>query len=248
MGALLNFERFVQGLVEGSVFRLLRSRIEPVEIAKRLGHAMESEQTVGVGRIIVPNRYTVRLNPDDFAGLEAIVASIQDELVVYLSDLAYERGLSFVGSPAVALEADSAVAPKDIRIVTAITDTGGQPMAPPTREIAERTQFFRPISGPLRDRGPSLVRIDPAGAGWRHRLDEVTRIGRGFDNEMIIEERTVSRNHAEIRREGGAYRIVDLDSTNGILVNGIRVRDHVLRPGDRVRLGSVEFAFDPASD
>lgn len=248
MGALLNFERFVQGLVEGSVFRLLRSRIEPVEIAKRLGHAMESEQTVGVGRIIVPNRFTVRLNPDDFRGLEAIVASIQDELVVYLSDLAYERGLSFVGPPAVDLEADSAVAPKDIRIQTALTDAGGLRVVPPARDAAERTQFFRPVSGPLREAGPSLVRIDPAGAGWRHRLDEVTRIGRGFDNEMIIEERTVSRNHAEIRREGGTYRIVDLDSTNGILVNSLKVRDHVLRPGDRIRLGTVEFAFDPTAD
>jgi pSer/pThr/pTyr-binding forkhead associated (FHA) protein len=100
----------------------------------------------------------------------------------------------------------------------------------------------------MRDGGPSLVRIDPAGAGWRHRLDRITRIGRGFDNDMVLEDRTVSRNHAEVRFEHGDFHLVDLDSTNGVRVNGRRIKRHVLRPGDRVHFGSVEFAFDPNSD
>ncbi len=256
VSALLNFERFVQGLVEGSIFRLLRSRVEPVEIAKRLGYAMEGEQRVGVGRTIVPNRYTVLLNEEDYAGLEPIAESIQQELEVYLGDLARERGFVFLAPPYVELRAAAGLPARAIQIETALADSSRSSQSTPLRSVprhtppaAERTQIFRPIgprppSGSLS--GPCLVRIDPAGAGWRHRLGELTRIGRGFDNDLILEERTVSRHHAEIRQlPDGTFEVIDLESTNGVVVNGERVREHVLQPGDRIRLGTIEFAFDP---
>jgi pSer/pThr/pTyr-binding forkhead associated (FHA) protein len=54
----------------------------------------------------------------------------------------------------------------------------------------------------------------------------------------------VSRRHAEVREEGSSYYVVDLDSTNGIEVNGRRVRRAKLEDGDTIVLGSSELVFE----
>jgi len=251
VSALAQFEQFVQGLVEGSVHRLMRSRVEPVEIAKRVAQAMEHSAVIGVDRVVVPNRYTVRLHPDDQAALAPLSEHLRQELTTYVKRLAAERDFTLLKQPTVTFAGDQRVTAGAIRVDATHAD-GYEPAEGGRGDLfaAERTQHMRAVApaGPREARGPAFVRIDPAGAGWRHRLSTVTRIGRAFDNDMVLEERTVSRNHAEVRRESDGYHIVDLGSTNGIRVNGRRVKSHLLRPGDRVQLGNVEFAFDPNPD
>jgi len=75
-----------------------------------------------------------------------------------------------------------------------------------------------------------------------------TVIGRVEENDLVIEHRSVSRSHAKIVREANRYRIVDLKSANGILVNGLEVESHILRPGDVLELGRVKLRFVPAGE
>lgn len=72
---------------------------------------------------------------------------------------------------------------------------------------------------------------------------EVT-IGRKPDNTVVIDNPTVSSHHARILREGDAYVLEDLDSTNGTRVNSRDVRETRLHAKDIVQLGSLEFIFD----
>ncbi len=75
------------------------------------------------------------------------------------------------------------------------------------------------------------------------RLGERTRIGRGNNgNEIPVPEvfQSVSRQHLEIRREKDGYRLLDLGSRNGVLVNGIYAKDTYLRDGDEIRIGQDE--------
>src|SRR5262249_60552158 len=67
------------------------------------------------------------------------------------------------------------------------------------------------------------------------------RIGRAPENDIVVSDPTVSRQHAEIRHVSGAYRIVDLDSSHGTFLNGQRVTDEELSEGDIVRVGSSAF-------
>ena len=53
----------------------------------------------------------------------------------------------------------------------------------------------------------------------------------------------VSRHHAEIRQEGATYWVVDLESTNGVEVNGRRVKRAKLEDADRMTMGSTELVF-----
>ena len=52
---------------------------------------------------------------------------------------------------------------------------------------------------------------------------DVISIGRARDNEIVIENLSVSRNHARIRREGESFAIADLNSANGTFVNGVKI-------------------------
>jgi pSer/pThr/pTyr-binding forkhead associated (FHA) protein len=68
-------------------------------------------------------------------------------------------------------------------------------------------------------------------------------IGRSRDCDVQLEDANVSRRHAELRQEGAAYWIVDLGSTNGMEVNGKRVKRAKLTEGDTITLGSTDITF-----
>ncbi|MSP59805.1 MAG: FHA domain-containing protein [Myxococcales bacterium] len=92
-----------------------------------------------------------------------------------------------------------------------------------------------------------LVVIAGADAGRQHALVKVeTTIGRGGDQEFILADVASSRRHVIITREGQRYRITDLGSSNGTLVNGERAATTLLNPGDLVRIGSTVLRLDPA--
>jgi hypothetical protein len=76
-------------------------------------------------------------------------------------------------------------------------------------------------------------------------LADVTTIGREPDNTIALtQDTTASRRHAEIRKHPDGYVISDLGSSNGTFVNGNRITQHTLRPGDEVRIGSCGFRFE----
>src|SRR5438093_6699784 len=73
---------------------------------------------------------------------------------------------------------------------------------------------------------------------------DVIRLGRKPDNHVIYSENVVSGYHAEIRRRGDEYSLVDLESTNGTFVNGKRVEKALLGDGDRIELGEDGPIFE----
>ncbi len=73
----------------------------------------------------------------------------------------------------------------------------------------------------------------------------VIKIGRQLDNDIIVEDRRVSRYHAQIKYQDGQFTIFDLGTTSGLNVNGVpNLRQHLLRSGDRFIIGSYEFYYE----
>jgi hypothetical protein len=74
----------------------------------------------------------------------------------------------------------------------------------------------------------------------------VVNIGRQLTNDIIVEDKRVSRYHAQIKyQSNGQFIIFDLGSTNGITINGTpHLRQHTLRSGDRFTIGSYDFYFE----
>lgn len=73
--------------------------------------------------------------------------------------------------------------------------------------------------------------------------DEI-RVGRGGDNELALDNLSVSRSHAKIRRKGDSLVIIDTDSENGVLRGAKRVKEAELRAGDRVDIGKYTLVYD----
>ncbi|MDW8245979.1 MAG: sigma 54-interacting transcriptional regulator [Sandaracinaceae bacterium] len=69
------------------------------------------------------------------------------------------------------------------------------------------------------------------------------RIGSMEDNDLVIDDPTVSRNHCAIHREGEHYIITDHDSTNGTYVNRVRIRSAYLTPNQVIGIGATEIQF-----
>jgi ABC-type multidrug transport system ATPase subunit/pSer/pThr/pTyr-binding forkhead associated (FHA) protein len=72
---------------------------------------------------------------------------------------------------------------------------------------------------------------------------EMATIGRASENDLVLDHPQVSRRHAQVRWNGAQYVISDLNSTNGIYVNGERMREGVLSEGVRVQIGPFRFLF-----
>jgi pSer/pThr/pTyr-binding forkhead associated (FHA) protein len=66
-------------------------------------------------------------------------------------------------------------------------------------------------------------------------------VGRAADADVVVADPLVSRHHARLAPRSGRLVLVDLGSTNGTLVNGQRVRESVVGPGDRVQLGGTRL-------
>ena len=84
---------------------------------------------------------------------------------------------------------------------------------------------------------------DAEGQSMRVPLGPSTSIGRTDDNDVPVEDESVSRHHAEILKEDEGFVIRDLESQNGTYVNGEAVGKHLLTEGDRVMLGAAQFIF-----
>jgi pSer/pThr/pTyr-binding forkhead associated (FHA) protein len=73
-------------------------------------------------------------------------------------------------------------------------------------------------------------------------------IGREDDNSIRLDDDKVSRHHAVVRPREGKWFIEDLDSTNGVLVNGARVKQAELRKGDVIRVGTYDLVLEVIAD
>ncbi|PRQ06405.1 sigma 54-interacting transcriptional regulator [Enhygromyxa salina] len=99
-------------------------------------------------------------------------------------------------------------------------------------ELAHQGYRLLILSGELRGREVEIVK-------------PVVTMGRSRQCEVVLPDDSVSRVHAEIRREGERYRLLDRESTAGTFLGGSRIKDAFLRPGDELRLGALELRFVP---
>ena len=69
------------------------------------------------------------------------------------------------------------------------------------------------------------------------------RIGRRLENNLVLDDPRVSRTHAELRAINGRYVLFDLNSTGGTFVNGLRITQSVVYPGDVISLAGVNLVY-----
>jgi hypothetical protein len=228
MPILKDFERRLEGLVEGFFARAFRSGVQPVELAKRLVREMDANQTVGVTDIWVPNRYVFRLSREDRERYEQVEQVLAAEMRQLAQQQAGERGWKLVGPPEIVFEVDDELGKGRFSCVAALVEGPDKPL---TGELAAVGRAFLQL---MRDNLP--VQTYP--------LDrDTTSIGRLSECDVVVSDAGASRRHAEIRRENGSYVLSDLGSTNGTRVNEATVSERKLQHGDRITIGRTVLEF-----
>jgi hypothetical protein len=406
LGILRSIESRLERVVEGSVGRLFRASVAPVELARKLAKELEEGKVVSVTQTYAPNEYTIYLSPRDRTRFADFEASLRNELASYLAEHARRAGYVMPTRPRVRFETESSLHTGIFGISTALVRDDDAPLdaltgPPPAHEPAAPSEApaapwtspvpdppaeawtppvpdppaeawtppvpdppaeawnppvpeapavpvtppevpAAPWTPPAPDSGleappeapaepeepvrspldpdpsepppgfpafpldpepveevvpppfvpplpdvPPLPRVPvpdvpaapPPPAGdlpprapipFEPRPDEtmiaraepreelvvvhddqrtviegpVLQIGRAPGCDIVLDDRNVSRRHAEIRRRGPVVVLIDLDSTNGTIVNGRRVREHPLADGDRITLGNSRLTFE----
>ena len=256
MSVLRSIEQKIEGLFEGVFGRAFRTHVQPVELARKLVKEMEDNKVVSVSRVYAPNEYTVYLAPDDRAQFATYEPSLLGELQDYIAENARRENYALLTPPRVLIESDSDLAMGEFGIATRMVqpfrETGPEAASPgPATSPPGATMVYRPKPPVEEEEVPAptpppvqreVVAVTVNGAR-RELTRERTVIGRSKDSDIRVPDPNVSRRHVEIVQEGTTWWIVDLDSTNGIELNGKRVKKAKLADGDRVALGSSELVF-----
>lgn len=221
------FEGSIERAVEGSLGRILPSKIQPAEIARRLERELMVQQMVGIEGPIAPNDFRVLLNPADSAQFDGYHDQFTAELAEWIDGLCDERGLGTVGGITVRIDADPRIPKRSIRISAAMLASEDEPIA--MLEPAVETIIYMLELGWNRG-GSKKITL----------REGFTIIGRAPASDVVIDDRSVSRTHARLEVSGRRLDVRDLDSTNGTRVNGRRVNAAPLEVGDQILFGSVE--------
>ena len=252
MGIFSFVESAVRGVIQGTVQRVIPTGVQEQEVLDALRQEMSDHVTFENGRQIAPHRYVAHLSPNDFDRLRAKAPALDERLALDLKRIANDQGYLLKGALKVLFDRDPRVGPG--RIVCEIVSDDArvaQPVGAGVSSDATQTMQADAIAPPptAEDAGaqipPAWLTLLQPSRGQPMRLDRQTiRIGRHNTNDIIVNERRVSRFHAEVKYEHGQFMLYDLRSVNGVQVNGARVTRPVpLQDRDIISVCGYEFIF-----
>jgi hypothetical protein len=235
LGILQEFERRLEGAIEGIFTKAFRGGLQPVELATRILKEMEANKTVGVRQVWVPNRYVFTLSEADAERFGQAERSLRRELEQVVREGAQERGWELVGPPEVDFDVNASLKQGEYWCAAILVEgpTTGQP---PAQAQAQATA--RP------DRDAELVLIEEGKPSRAFPLSKQrVIIGRLAESDIVLSDPGASRRHAEVRRDHEGYVITDLGSTNGTMVNEATIGERPLEEGDRITIGRTVLEF-----
>jgi Protein of unknown function (DUF3662)/FHA domain len=247
---LRNIEAKIESLFEGVFGRAFRTHVQPVELARKLAKEMDDHRMVSVSRVYAPNEYAVYLSPSDREQFSSYEDALVLELQEYLSEHARRESYVLLSAPKVAMNSDEDLDVGEFGIATRMVQPEpGEAAAPAPEVVPGATMVYRPQAPVTEAATPEDLGVKPEVVtltvdGAQHTIDKQSVvIGRSKDCDIRISDPNVSRRHAEIRQEGTAYWLIDLESTNGSSVNGRRQQRAKLESDDRITLGSTDLVF-----
>ncbi len=248
--------------------------LEPAEIAHKLANAMEDNLQLQAGGIrLAPNVYDIYLSIEDHRRLSAAQTILIEGWRKGLEDLARQHHYVLRTSPIIRLHPDSRLHRKIVHVMAELQDAqhlGGSEAGITATKVFS-VEDMRRAQASLQDGAPQsfaapapgssgslpgtpnvampparlTIHLPQAGQEIYHIQKPEINIGRQRSNDIIVEDKRVSRLHAKILYQNGQFTIFDLGSVNGIAVNGMaHVKQHTLRSGDHFTVGSYDFYFD----
>jgi hypothetical protein len=246
---LRTIEQKIESLFEGAFGRAFRRNVQPVELARKLAKEMDDYKMVSVSQVYAPNEYVVYLSPQDREQFDSYEPALAKELEEYLAEHGRREGYQLLSRPNVSFRTDDDLEVGLFGISNRMIPREVPEAAPEADVEPGGTRIYRATPSETEAVSAEELGLQPEPAtvtvdGDQHRLEKpVVVIGRSKESDIRVADPNISRRHAEIRQEGETFWIVDLDSTNGIAVNGRASKRAKLDDEDRITLGSTELVF-----
>jgi len=215
LGLLDSFEKGLERAVNGAFAKTFKSGLQPIEITSALRRELDTKAAVVArDRILVPNRFTVRLSSGDYAKMTAIGPTLVDELSRLVQQHAAAQHYQFSGGISITLAEDPTLT-QGVLGIDSVSVKG--------------TVSWTPV-------------LDVAGKRYPITKSR-TIIGRGHDADITVDDTGISRKHVEILWDGTRAEVNDLGSTNGSQLNGAPVHKAPLAPDSVINIGRTRIVF-----
>jgi hypothetical protein len=216
VGILDSFERGLERVVNGAFAKTFKSGLQPLEVTAALRRELDTKAAVVArDRILVPNDFTVRLSPNDYARMTGLGPALIDEFTQLVQQHAIAQRYSFAGGISITLQRDDALTDGVLRIDSA--NAKGEISWNPVLDVGGK-RF--PLT-----KGRAVI-------------------GRGSDADVTLDDTGASRHHAQILWDGRRAQLDDLGSTNGTLLNGQRItKAAALEPDSVIEIGRTRMVF-----
>ncbi|MDR2930992.1 MAG: DUF3662 domain-containing protein [Propionibacteriaceae bacterium] len=227
MGLFSHAEKKLEGAVGGIFARAFKGDVQPVEIAHELCRELDAQaQILSHDKRLVPNDFLVSLSKHDYERLFPYSKTMTAEITSDLRQYAAEHEYIFNGPITIQLE-ERPDLPVGRFAVSSQTMADVEPPSTATGALRQANL---------------VVEVN----GVRHPLTPPGfTVGRGADADLRINDPGISRTHAQfvVTMSHGTTRvqIVDLGSTNGILVDGRKVKEAELGDGSRIDIGKTQM-------
>lgn len=215
MGILDSFEKGLERAVNGAFAKAFKSGLEPLEVTAALRRELDTKAAVVArDRILVPNRFVVRLSKADSEQLTSLGPALIDELTQQVQQHATAQHYVFAGGISIKLVADPSISEGMVRVDS---------------ENVKGEVSWNPV-------------LDVAGKRYPITKSR-TIIGRGSDADITVDDTGTSRQHVEILWDGKRGQLKDLGSTNGSKLNGQPVKQAPLPPDSVIEIGRTRIIF-----
>jgi len=226
--SLDQLESRLQALIEINLLSFLPGQKAKLAVGQQLANAIRT--AAGDEKATTaPDVFTLVVHPEA-ANTWRSDPKLLEELAGTIRTVVEEAGLEIGQEPTLSIATDATLERDDVRVLAShrmetVADTQAMEQADVVSEIPRNA--FLIIGG---------VKVFP--------LDQsVINIGRRADNNLVLDDPRISRYHAQIRANKGRFVLFDLNSTGGTYVNGQRINQTVLYPGDVISLAGLPLIF-----
>jgi len=235
---ILQLEAQIEQVVEGVFARFAGRRITAHDIMLRLIRVMEAEASPSneANAAITPDNFTVLLSPSTYKRITAGNTQLAYYLGDYVTKMAHSRGYQLNGDVSLRFATSPDLKDHELQVI-----------ASHRKNSHDSTDVMQPVSVPVVDEGISAQLVID-NLGEVQLSSALMTIGRGTQNDIDVEDKHVSRQHIQLRQRGDAFFVFDLGSRSGTFVNEIRIKEHRLKSGDVIRIGSTNMVFVQADD
>lgn len=264
MGFWTGLENGIEKAVRTAFTAGSRKRIEAVEIASALRRELDQESfTIPAGRTMAPNVFTVQFSDDDFPRAQEWGTQLAEELCDVIIRHSRSQAYTLRGAVRVSFVRNPDLEAGEFEIISATerTDAGPASAGSSAAAASASVRAPEPPPAPMEQPAPEVHDVahesfseDPSNqhyvpvievGGERFSLNAPrVSVGRSTEADITVEDTGVSRKHLEIRRHGPRYMAVDLGSTNGSYVDGMRVQARAeLVNGSVITMGRTRLVF-----